>query len=117
MKFQQRGRFTTVLHDDGRPIELVFRGTLLKQTHDAYVHLSMPEDIESTVHNVDETIRRHTHLEYSPYLRGAHTLVTKKAPKCDPIPEDNAQVEVHIKLGNFGSFGYCWTLVRCVEIL
>lgn len=124
MKVQQRGTCKTLTYDDGSPIEILTQTMCTSIVHTdtgTYVHLTIPKDgSEVVIEEVDTTIRQHADIQYSPWLRGAQRLVTKKHARCDPLPHalerDNMErrVEVHLKLGNFGSFGYCWQLMRCV---
>lgn len=120
MRVQKRGRFSTLVHDDGSPVTYVFRTTYKKTTcskDTLYGHVHVHEEMVHVIEDIDETIRTVASIEYSPYLRGAKTLVVKKSPSCDPLPNDtDVDVEITVKLGNFGSFGYCWTLVRCVAM-
>jgi hypothetical protein len=119
MRVQKRGRFSTLLNDDGTSIQHVFCTTLKKVTcskDTLYAHLDVPEDVCGFLEDVDASIRSVCAIEYSPYLRGANTLVVKKSPTCDRLPEgQDVPVEVEVRLGNFGKFGYCWTLVRCFQ--
>lgn len=120
MRIQKRGRFSTLVHDDGSAIQRVFHTTYKKTTctgDTLYAHLDVPEDIKGFLEDVDAAIRNIAQVGFSPYLRGSNTLVVKKGPRCDPLPEGtDVKVDVEIKLGNFGAFGYCWVLARCVQI-
>jgi hypothetical protein len=62
------------------------------------------------VHTVDEFIKQQQQpdIGYSP-LRG-HSLILKLGAFAlvDPDLAVFDDVMVHAKLGNFGSFGYCW---------
>lgn len=123
MKIQQRGTFRTVVYDGGDPISILTKTVCTSITRDdknVYMHLDIPQDgTHELVETVDTVIRQHQpRLEYSPWLRGSQTLVTKVAARCDPIDETmiGSIVEVLLKLGNFGRFGYCWQLHRIVAL-
>jgi hypothetical protein len=119
MRIQQRGRFKTVVHDDSSTIQYICRGILQHIKDDIYCHLRIdsPEMIQN-IEEIDAFIRKHQPLPFSPWLQGAQTLVLKKAARCVMCDDSviGQEVEVDIRLGNFGSFGYCW-LVHKIFLL
>lgn len=110
MKVAPRGRYQTVVHDDNSPVTIVFATTIstAPRVRDSKTYVSVLCD-DPRVVEVDTFIKQQQpNIEYSP-LRG-HSLILKLAPKAlvDPDLAVFDEVMVHAKLGNFGSFGYCW---------
>lgn len=120
MRIQQRGRFKTVVLDDSSTIQYICRGIVQHIKDDIYCHLRIESpDMIQKIEEIDGFIRKHQPIPFSPWLQGAQTLVLKKAARCIcPSPDTilGQEVEVDIRLGNFGSFGYCW-LVHKIFLL
>jgi len=118
MKPAPRGRFKTLVHDDGSPVTLVFHGTISvspRVTAGGKTYTTIiisPEHPEhQLIHTVDTVIRAYQpNIAYSPILSQGRLLVVKIAATAlaDPDLVKGDRVEVHMKLGNYGAFGYCW---------
>lgn len=118
MRVQQRGKFKTVVHDDGSTIQLICQGTLQQKTDENYYHLLIDPQHVPRIEEIDAFIRTNQPISFSPWLQGAQSLVLKRYARCPLVNDDwvGKRVEVDIRLGNFGSFGYCW-LVHKVFVL
>jgi hypothetical protein len=116
MKVSQRGRFRTLVHANNAPIDVIFETTLVKAPHISngkmYATVSVDRDdaFQKIIVEADMAIKVHEPtLDYSPLFANG-TLVIKIAPNAladqDLAAED--RVRIHMRLGNFGGFGYCW---------
>jgi hypothetical protein len=124
MKAATRGTLRTLVHEDNSPVTTVIRARVAQPPRDrggkTYVTLIVNRDEHALVYEVDTVI--HTHqpkIEYSPVLSGGTRLVVKiaRTALADPGIQQGDCVEAHLKLGNFGSFGYCWiasNIFKCV---
>lgn len=110
MKVAPRGRYQTVVHDDDSLITIDFTTSIscAPRQRDSKTYVSVLCD-DPRVLEIDTFIKhQQPNIEYSP-LRD-HSLILKIAPKAlmDPDLAVFDEVTVRAKLGNFGSFGYCW---------
>ena len=114
MKVETRGKFRTLVHDDGAPVTARCRATVHVAPRlsggKTYATLALGGGCPPVFGAVDAMIKELVpDLAYSPLLAGGRLLVIKIAPTA--LAEEagvGETVEVHLKLGNFGSFGYCW---------
>ena len=113
----RRGKFKTLVHPDNSPVTLAFQTTVAAApkivSGKTYVSVCLDDRAadQALIYQVDAAIKEHqSDIEYSPILRGAKALVVKVGSKAlaDPDLAVLDRVEVHMKLGNFGKFGYCW---------
>lgn len=115
MRVVQRGKFNTVVWEDGTTITVTLQGIVSKPPRDVdgktYVSVFLDDASEDliVVEQVDAVVRRHQpHLEYSPLTDGHLVLKIGSKALADPDLAVFDDVEIHASLGNFGSFGYCW---------
>ncbi len=123
MKLAPRGRFKTLVQEDGSPVGTVLRTTVSRAPKvsggKTYVILDVPEANRSHMALVDDCIKAYQPgLEYSPLLNDGMLLVAKIASNAlaDTNLESGDLVEAHMKLGNFGSFGYCWIVSNIFKV-
>lgn len=116
MKVVQRGRFRTLVHANNAPIDVIFETTLVKAPHIsngkmyATVAVDLDDEFQKVIVEADTAIKVHEPtLDYSPLFANG-TLVIKIAPNAlaDPDLAEEDHVRIHMRLGNFGGFGYCW---------
>ena len=115
MEVVQTG-YSRTLHLDGAPIDLIFDAhpqSVSEKDGKQYVHLVITENLHSVFTDVDEYIKSvQRPLEFSPWLRGAQTLVCKVNASCRMScrMSDTENIQVKIRLGSFSRNGYCWLL-------
>jgi hypothetical protein len=115
-----RGKLTTLVHRDGSPVVVTSTATIIDapkvSNGKTYVTVSLKEAADDTKRffaDVDDCIKHHQPaLEYSPLLAQGRLVVLKLLPKAlvDPDLTNQEPIEFHAKLGNFGTFGYCWNV-------
>ena len=111
---------TTLVHaHDGTLVSATIRGVVMQPPHEsngktyATIAVSPPH---ATVRDVDDEIRRRVPgILYSPLLDrdtddGRDVLVVKIDRKAlvDRDVARGTAVDVHVSLGAYASFGYCW---------
>jgi len=116
MKVVQRGRFRTLVSANNAPLDVVFETVLVKaprisngKTY-ATVAVDLDDAFQKIIVEADTAIKvQEPTLDYSPLFANG-TLVIKIAPNAlaDPDLTEGDHVRIHMRLGNFGSFGYCW---------
>lgn len=107
--------WSRTLHYEDAPIDLIFEShphCLSEKDGKQYVQLAIPDNLQSVFTDIDEYIRNvQRPLEFSPWLRGANTLVCKVDASCRmPGPLGAGALQVKIRLGSFSRNGYCWLL-------
>ena len=114
MKAEARGKFRTLVHDDGAPITARCRAVVHSPPKlsggKMYATIALG-GCDETFAAVDRAIKQLVpRIDYSPLLASGRLLVVKIAGTalCDADLAAGDEVEVHMKLGNFGNFGYCW---------
>ena len=104
------------MHANNAPIDVVFETTLVKapRISNGKMYATLAVNLDDTFQKIiveaDREIKVHEPtLDYSPLFANG-TLVIKIAPNAlaDPDLAEGDHVRVHMRLGNFGSFGYCW---------
>lgn len=125
MKVASRGTFKTVVNDDNSSVVCVFRTSVstAPRLRDGKTYVSVlvdKDDVsQSILFRVDDFIKLQVpNIEYSPLLLGSSAIVMKLAARAlaDPDLAVFDDVEVHAKLGNFGTFGYCWNVTNIFRI-
>ena len=117
MEVVQTG-YSRTLHYEDAPIDLIFDAhpqNVSEKDGKQYVQLVIPDNLHSVFTDIDEYIRNvQCPLEFSPWLRGAQTLVCKVNASCrmscrmsEDVPD---KIQVNIRLGSFSRNGYCWLL-------
>ena len=117
MKAVARGTFRTLVHDDNQPVSVVFQSTVSSPPRlsngkmYATVVVNNEDAFQENIFVADKRIKEiQQGIEYSPLLSNGQLLVIKLAANaladhdlavCDTV-------EIHMKLGSFGKFGYCW---------
>ena len=134
LSVKRRGRFDTLTLEDGTPVRAELYGcTVLKESKQANRDVGfLTLDIETTTPRakqgidtlklVDARIRREASPRFSPL---GHATVIAKVTYADvrfetwdgafAVPfqfRQGMRVDAVLRLGAFGSFGYCWLLER-----
>jgi hypothetical protein len=131
MRVQRRGKFLTLTTSSGQSVRAeLYRCVILREPHvsngKTYATLDLTHAHGpglAVLTNVDTIIRKHSAPEFSP-LMTPQKLVVK-------LPDQGVHYETHdgnagyafelrqgrsvdvmLKLGSFGSFGYCWIVER-----
>lgn len=124
-----RGRMRQIASAGGAPVDVRLYGCrVVKQPHAkngktyAWLDWSGARGDLDALRAVDDFVRRHAASGFSP-LRDGGVVVVKVPPDmryedaaadpCDPWPvEPGVLVDVELRPGAFGDFGYCWLLRR-----
>lgn len=135
MRVQRRGKFSTLVADDGSPVRAELYNCVVTRrsagpSGKAYVTLDLTHARgagRGVLAAVDARVRREAAPEFSPLAGDQHTptLVVKVPPggwvKYETRDGDadapfelvpGLALDVVAKLGVFGSFGYCWIMER-----
>ncbi len=136
MQVSRRGKFSTLTTRDGAPLRAeVYACTVLRETtngRNRFVTLDLTTARGAGVdvlRRADDVIRREANPGFSPLTRragedGGGTVIAKLAGDdvrfetwdggfavpFDLVP--GMCVDVELRLGAFGAFGYCWLLER-----
>lgn len=128
MKVARRGKFSTLVTNAGDPVRAELYGcTVHREPHlsggKTYATLDLTHATGPGVRvlaDVDARIRRETAPDFSP-LAGSFLVVKFAQTKYETVDghagyefplERGRGVDAVLKLGAFGSFGYCWTVER-----
>lgn len=127
-----RGRLRQVCGVGGKPVDVELYGCLIARppwtkANKTYVELDLAAaagDLDA-LKEIDDFIDRAAHPQYKPFDKIEARLVVKIPAASvryedevgDRVPGDavlltNAVVDVVVRPGAFGDFGYCWLLQR-----
>lgn len=104
------------MHANNAPLDVIFETTLVKAPRIsngkmyATVAVNLDDEFQKLIVEADREIKVHEpNLDYSPLFANG-TLVVKIAPNAlaDTDLAEGDHVRIHMRLGNFGGFGYCW---------
>jgi hypothetical protein len=119
MKVSPRGRFKTIVHDDGSPILISVTTKLLAVPQDRNSQkYARVQNGDPLFDRVDAEIRKaQPDIEFSPVTSSG--VIVKIGPRglIDPDLHTGDDVDVHARLGNFGKFGYCWVATHIIKTL
>lgn len=122
MKRVQRGKFHTLVRHDDSTVHVVLATKLVKEPRlvsgKTYATIAISRDIAPDIYEVDNSIKTYQpDIAYSPVLSNGRLLVIKLAPNAlvDDALTSGEPVEAHLRLGNYGSFGYCWIATNLVR--
>ena len=119
----RRGRFRTLFRDDG-PVEVRVAGEVATPPHEVggktYLTVTVIDaDAAAALAEVDARVRAEAGgLAFSPL---GHGNLVVKVPRDvrwasadgEPWdPREGARLELELRLGSFGGFGYCWLARR-----
>ena len=127
----RRGRFRTLFRDDG-PVEVRVAGEVATPPHEVggktYLTVTVIDaDAAAALAEVDARVRAEAGgLAFSPLMPRAgggagHGNLVVKVPRDvrwasadgEPWdPREGARLELELRLGSFGGFGYCWLARR-----
>ena len=125
-----RGRLRQVCGPGGAAVEARLYGCqVLRAPHASNGKTYMTLDISGSsgdadiLKRVDDFVRSNSAAEFSPLMAGGRQLVVKVPPGVQYETADgqpaaawpvltNAMVDVVVRPGAFGDFGYCWLLSR-----
>lgn len=131
MRVVRRGKFSTLVNKDGSAVQAeVYGCTVQREPHESSGKTYATLDLAlargaglGVLQNVATRIDREAAPEFSP-LRPDKTLVVKFPARgvrhetregCADapfVPTRGQCVDVVLKLGSFGTFGYCWLVSR-----
>ncbi len=132
MQVSRRGKFNTLVHKDGSPIQAeLYNCIVQREPHDTRGKTYATLDLTyargagvAVLQYVDARIRKEAAPEFSP-LRPDNSLVvkvpagggvvyeTRDGNAAAPFTLARGQaVDVIVRLGAYGSFGYCWLVHR-----
>lgn len=133
MHVARRGRFDTLTLADGTPVRAELYGCVVtRETRNArnrFVTLDLTNATPrakqgiDVLRRVDERVRREAAPRFSPLSAADNTVITKAGDDVRFETWDGAfavpfefrngmRVDVVLRLGAFGRFGYCWLLER-----
>jgi hypothetical protein len=140
MRVQRRGKFRTLVADDGSPVRAELYNCVVTRTSTgpsgkAYVTLDLTHARgagRGVLTSVDARVRREAAPEFSPLAGDVTTPGTTPATLVVKVPAGGCvkyetregaadapfdlasglAVDAVLKLGVFGSFGYCWIVER-----
>lgn len=124
-----RGRMRQVAGPGGRAVEAALYGCqVVRAPHDKSGKTYMTLDIGSCVgdldvlRQVDDFVKKHAAPNFSPLLPGGHLVVKVPAgvkyenaagnPAAHWPVLTNSVIDVVLRPGAFGDFGYCWLVQR-----
>jgi hypothetical protein len=111
MRISARGKFRTLVHDDGQPVTASIDTTLVGdpalRNGKMYIRVPVKDPI---FHQVDVEIRRaQPDMTFTPLAQNKlFVKFSVSSHLIDPSLRSGDPVHLDLRLGTFGPFGYCW---------